>query len=169
MIPYIPKLAGLVQWQYACFPSKRREFDSRIPLRGLLTNALLERNCSISREKPQTIVDVYSKNKRKQFLKLIAEMMRLQSKWHSATGTLGAGVAQLAEQCFRKAEVAGSTPASGLERRPWVRVVFPLSRKSNPTTFVDLIVRADLARTAREHCSSFQLPPLFRPAAGAPA
>lgn len=25
--------AGLVQWQYACFPSMRREFDSRIPLR----------------------------------------------------------------------------------------------------------------------------------------
>ncbi len=25
-------VAGLVQWQYDCFPSNRREFDSRIPL-----------------------------------------------------------------------------------------------------------------------------------------
>ncbi len=27
------KNARLVQWQYACFPSKRREFDSRISLK----------------------------------------------------------------------------------------------------------------------------------------
>lgn len=29
---FVPERAGLVQWQYAGFPSQRREFDSRIPL-----------------------------------------------------------------------------------------------------------------------------------------